>query len=789
VDLIVAWVVFPGALVALALGCGLLVGRVAGTAFPRALLPAAGLALMIVVAAFFTLADATAELAAPAVVALALAGLVLGRHSLARPSRWPLLAAGGVFAVYAAPIVLSGEATFAGYIRLDDTATWLALTDRVLEHGRDLDGLAPSTYEATLAFNLGDGYPVGAFLPLGLVGGLLGEDVAWLIQPYMAALAALLALALWSLTRPLVASAPLRAGIALIAAQSALLFGYYLWGGVKELAAAMLIASVAACLAGAVAVRFEPRALLAPALFAAALAAVLSAGGLIWLAPMLALGGALAVRRLAPDVAGARLALLAGIVALLALPALTTGGVLPPTASPLTDADARGNLIGSLEPAQLAGVWPAGDFRLEPVAALPAEALVAVMICAAAAGLLVAVRTRAWGALAYVGSALVACLAIGLLGSPWVDAKALATAAPAVPFAAGLAVAALVARGFAFPAAALALVLAGGVIWSNALAYRDANLAPRDQLAELELIGPEIAGEGPALMTEYQPYGARHFLREADPEAASELRRRRVALADGELVAKGDAVDTDALDAGDLFVYRTLVLRRSPAQSRPPAAYRLTWRGQYYDVWQRDAAAVPGVDRLALGTAAQPVARPRCARVEALAARAAPGTELVAASRPPVIGTSLAGARYPRSWSTPATRATPTPEGAGAIRARVAVQTSDDYAIWLAGSTRPAVELAVDGEPAGAVRHQLNNRGQYVRLGEAELSPGAHRITIRFSGADLHPGSGGAAAAVGPLVLSAAEAADAELVRVAPGDARALCDRAWDWIELDAADG
>ena len=131
-------------------------------------------------------------------------------------------------------------------------------------------------------------------------------------------------------------------GIAFIAAQSALLFGYYLWGGVKELAAAMLIASVAACLAGAVAVRFEPRALLAPALFAAALAAVLSAGGLIWLAPMLALAGALAVRRLAPRVAGARLALLAGIVALLALPALTTGGVLPPTASPLTDADARG---------------------------------------------------------------------------------------------------------------------------------------------------------------------------------------------------------------------------------------------------------------------------------------------------------------------------------------------------------------------------------------------------------------------------------------------------------------
>ena len=46
------------------------------------------------------------------------------------------------------------------------------------------------------------------------------------------------------------------------------------------------------------------------------------------------------------------------------------------------------------------------------------------------------------------------------------------------------------------------------MVWSNALAYRDANLAPRDQLAELELIGPEIAGEAGAPMTEYQPYGS-----------------------------------------------------------------------------------------------------------------------------------------------------------------------------------------------------------------------------------------------------------------------------------------
>jgi hypothetical protein len=193
-------------------------------------LPAVGLAAMVVVASWLTFDDATAELATPAVVALAAVGLVLGvRRRLPSGWAWPAGAALAVFAAYAAPIVLSGEATFAGYIRLDDSATWMAFADRVMEHGRSLDGLAPSTYEAALALNLGDGYPVGALLPLGIGRELVGSDVAWLIQPYMAWLAAVLALTLFSLARPLVGSSALGAVIAATAAQAAMLYGYYLW--------------------------------------------------------------------------------------------------------------------------------------------------------------------------------------------------------------------------------------------------------------------------------------------------------------------------------------------------------------------------------------------------------------------------------------------------------------------------------------------------------------------------------------------------------------------------------
>ena len=92
------------------------------------------------------------------------------------------------YAVYAAPIVASGEATFAGYVKLDDTATLLGMLDYALERGTHVTGLAPSSYEAMLTFLLGDGYPLGSFLPLG-VTRLVDVDPAWTWQPYLAFLA------------------------------------------------------------------------------------------------------------------------------------------------------------------------------------------------------------------------------------------------------------------------------------------------------------------------------------------------------------------------------------------------------------------------------------------------------------------------------------------------------------------------------------------------------------------------------------------------------------------------
>ena len=205
----VAWLAFPVVLGLLCFGCGLLLEEVTRRRLPVLLLMPMGFALVIVLVQLATISDATAELGVPAVVAAAAAGFGLS-YPWGRIDPWAVLAPLLAYVVYAAPVVLSGDPTFTGYIKLDDTATWFALTDRVMEHGRSLDGLAPSSYEATLAFNLADGYPIGAFLPLGVGRALVGQDVAWVFQPYLAFAAAMLAAALYVLAGTVLRSGPVR---------------------------------------------------------------------------------------------------------------------------------------------------------------------------------------------------------------------------------------------------------------------------------------------------------------------------------------------------------------------------------------------------------------------------------------------------------------------------------------------------------------------------------------------------------------------------------------------------
>ena len=125
-------------------------------------------------------------------------------------------------------------------------------------------------------------------------------------------------------------------------------------------------------------------------------------------------------------------------------------------------------------------------------------------------------------------------------------------------------------------------------------------------------------------MTEYEPYGVRHFLRKADAEGASELRRRIIPLRNGHPLDKLEFADLDQFALPRVLVYRTLVLRRSPVASRPPSIYGRVRSGPYYDVWQRPVGSEGSIlEHMSLGDNTRASARARCGQVLRLARVAA----------------------------------------------------------------------------------------------------------------------------------------------------------------------
>src|SRR5262249_55513508 len=115
--LLVPWIAFPAIMAALALGCGMFLARLIRGRIPGALLLPAGVAVMVVLGSVTTISSATARVTTPLVVAVAAAGFAL-RGGAPRVSRWAGAAAAVVFVCYGAPVLLSGSATFAGYVEL-----------------------------------------------------------------------------------------------------------------------------------------------------------------------------------------------------------------------------------------------------------------------------------------------------------------------------------------------------------------------------------------------------------------------------------------------------------------------------------------------------------------------------------------------------------------------------------------------------------------------------------------------------------------------------------------------
>jgi hypothetical protein len=787
--MLVCWVVFPAVLGAISLGCGLALEKASGRPLPGSLLLPAGFAVVIALAGLPVLVSPLARVATPLVVAVAALGLVFGRLPRGRRVGDALALGVILFVIYGAPVLLSGEATFLGYNRLDDTSTWLGITDLVMHHGRSVSGLAPSTYEYVIKNYVGTGYPVGAFLPMGIGHVLVRQDVAWLFQPTISFMGAMLGLSLYGMTEPLVRNRARRAAVAAVGAAPALLIGYAWWGSIKEVAAAALIALVVVL--GAALLRSWPglRGLLPLAVAVAAIVGVLSAGGIVWVLPALVVVAvALLYRRRHEIRQGlsrfpALTAVGVAIVVVLLLPALgTVSKFAGPAEAQFSTTIDLGILSGPLSALHAFGIWPSGDLRTPSVNATATDLLIGIAILAALGGVAVAWRRRAWALPLYAFTSLVAGAVIFLAAGPWVAAKALALASAATPFCALAAAGILYERGRRLEGAVLAIIVAGGVLWSNVLQYHAVYLAPRDQLVELQHVGNMVRGQGPILLTSPDHFGARHFLRLGDPESLVDLHRRTILLNNGSTAPAGISQDLDAVRLSDVLVFPSIVERTSPVASRPPLPYRLVWHGRFYELWQRPTLFPRVIAHLSLGNFDDPGAVPSCAQILSLAR--APGTsELAYVPRDPVVRLPLADVTLPPGW-TPSAQSSDIAylHRAGQLEVAVQVPRPGAYRAWVGNSFRAHLEVLVDGHDLGGARQQINVIGQYTPFGTIPLKAGRHLVALRYSGPDWRPGSGGAPPPTGPVVLSD-QTADLPVSVIAPSSARSLCGRRLDWVE------
>lgn len=791
---VVAWLAFPAVLVVLGLGCGLLVERASGRRLPGVLLLPLGLALIAVVADLLTRLDATAEAAMPAVVVLALLGALVSAKRVrgVRVDLWAVAAGLVPFVALMAPVVSSGAATFTGYAFLDDSSVHFTLIEQVFGRGHDVGPIVSSFTSGAKAY-LATDYPLGADLPLGVGWRVVGGDVGWLFQPWLGLILASVALSVYGLLEPTAITRWQRALVAGVTAQPGLLYAFGLQGSVKELATVWILTLVVAL---ALPYLREPGRVLGAIPLAVALAAglvVLSLAIVPWLGVPLAATAVLAVVR-AP---GSRLSVArslgagAALAGLLALPALVGSFTFARVASGvLTKTADLGNLGGPLDPLQIAGIWPRGDYRL---ALVHHRALVYMLIALAA---LAAVGGAVWlvrrrrvegPALLALGAA-VSVLFLLRQGSPYADAKTLAVGSPAVTLLALLGAAALFnhpRRASRIAGAGLAAVVIGGIVWTNALAYRLTTLAPRDRFEELADVGDRLAGRGPTLLDEYDEH-AKHLLRRADGASSPETSHRYPDLQTArEETSYKQVHDLDRMDWRYVRRFPRIVLRRSPSASRPPSGYELEWSGRYYEAWRRVALDGQVIAHVAGGSQVSPEPRLTCRRIQAIARRAqARGHELRYASRAQLALFAPARAPVRPSWSRDSfDRAALRSIGEGTVRGRIALERGGRYRVWLGGSFARSFEARIDGRAAGDVGYQLAWPGHYFELGSAGLSAGEHAIELTSPGGDLRGGDGYQGGLLSNLVLAPARP-DRSVHRLDPSRARSLCGRELDWLEV-----
>ena len=801
-DNLAGLVVTPVAMWVIAAGLGLLAERATGARLPNALIPPLGLCVAVVLFLGLAVAHLHGTVVTVILIVAVLAGFALARREL--PGRlnagWALAAAVAAYLMFDASVIASGHWTFSGYHLQDDTAYEMLLAAHIQAHGTALVALPASTASLYVKAFLQTGYPLGGQSVLAALSGLMHINVAVVYQGFLSSFAAIGAMAASTICGD-VYGPRLRALVGVLAMGAALTFQYALQGSIKEVVTAVAVLCALALIRHAI---LELRSYAAAAIVAIPLAAILCAYNAAALPYVLALAGTsfvaavLVHRRLPrsswvrPTVAGVALF---GILAASALSTLSaflhtvqngyvTGAV---NAIPL------GQLLRPLPLSELNGIWLTRDYRIMvppgTLAELEVVASVAMLVLLAVGFAHSLVRREPGVAIGVATMGLV-LLIVYPRSIPYAQAKLLAIASPVVVLGAAYGIAALRAwRRTALAASVLGAALGVGILGSDALAYHGSAVAPTGQMIALEQVGKAIGPHGPVLDSEFQEF-SKFFAQPARIDAGTEY-PTTVNLelrVPGGLYGQSFDLDAELLPFVESFPY--IVVRRSPAASRPPANFRRIFQNYYYSVWKR--GPTPRViDHLPLQQLYSGQAPVSCTALAQMVAHAPAGSRLEVSYLPAMLGydvlhatvKSLGWPQDPAPY-VPDAVAFETPGVAGTV---IRVKQAGNYRIWLQGSTPRVLRVTLNGKTVSHLGYE-NSPGEWMEGASVHLRPGRYAFDVYRPGGSLAPGDGGTGEAfqgrgeIGYLALAPDQ--QPRLVSMPRSSWRTLCGRQADWVEL-----
>lgn len=798
---------FPLVLLIASAGCGLLVRRAAAGELSLLLVAPVGFALVVAICAFCTSYEWLAPAAGPVVVVVALVGLALearGRRwapSLPALSGWiwPLLGGLIAFTAIGGPVFLGGSVGWTGYTRIVDIAFQMDFAQHLAEAGRALPPSGNSSFYIVAAKLIGIGYPGGAQATLGSMAKLLHADVAWCYQSFLAFTAAMGSVAIYSILGRVTRNPLVRLLGAAIAIQPNILYGYALEAGIKELSTAALLLVVLAVFADGVPGQGARRRSIALSVAVSGAFGSFSLGIAPWLG--LILLGMLIIslaRRSGHWRAVQSWVIFAVVAIVISLPGLITAAKLATVAGSAIGGVVDlglGNLAVPVSRWASAGVYLTGDYRYPLVHVTASHVFDVVILAFAVLGVIGAVIRKRWAVVVLGITAPVALYYFIQHSTAWIQLKSFTITAAFVVLLAFAGVAALqssrrrLLQGLGWLGA---LVIAGGILYGNALIYHDTSLSPGARYHDLAAIAARYSRQGPALDPYFDEY-AEYFLRSESGTTIVDPANLTFQVRPGVPSPPGGVSfgwDLNQLVPSYVQHFPLIILPRSPIATRPPANYDLVDETRFYEVWRRDRPASTVIEHFPLSSLPDERTAAYCRHVVKLAEKAGPSAQIAYAQTSTVAVANPVESTHPDYWK-PLGPGTLALYGAGSLQLKLVLPQTLDYNVWMQGSIGRPLTFYLDGHRLTHVGYEERYPSQFLLMDKTRITAGTHTLRVVRGGGSLHPGSGDPSPetverTLGAIVFSREDSTYAHVYVAPASHAAQLCNAhvGYQWLEL-----